>query len=88
METGQANVFGDDLEPATVMLSDEMGDDFSFRKRQQSATAHHISFESSHTTQQHCLTAGVCWKMLSQGAGVLPLVLGVLSIQDLVIHSH
>jgi hypothetical protein len=35
METGQANVFGEDLEPAT---SDEMGDDFRFRKRQQSAT--------------------------------------------------
>jgi hypothetical protein len=80
METGQANVFGDDLEPATV--SDEMGDNFSIRMRQQSATAHHISLESSHTTQQHCLTAGVCWKMLLQGAGVLPLVLGVLSIQD------
>jgi hypothetical protein len=41
METGQANVFGDNLEPATVMLSDEMGDDFSFRKKQQSATATH-----------------------------------------------
>jgi hypothetical protein len=39
METGQAHVFGDDLEPATVMLRDEMGDDFSIRKRQQSATA-------------------------------------------------
>jgi hypothetical protein len=37
METGQANVFGDDLEPATV--NDEMGDNFSIRKRQQSATA-------------------------------------------------
>jgi hypothetical protein len=36
METGQANVFGDDLEPATV--NDEMGDNFSFRKRQHSAT--------------------------------------------------
>jgi hypothetical protein len=59
METGQANVFGIDLEPATMM-----GDDFSIRKRQQSATAAHISLVSSHTTQQPCLTAGVCWKML------------------------
>jgi hypothetical protein len=39
------------------------------------ATATHFSFESSHTTQQHCLTAGVCWKMLSQGAGVLSITI-------------
>jgi hypothetical protein len=32
METGQANVFGDDLEPATVMLSDVMEDNFRFRR--------------------------------------------------------
>jgi hypothetical protein len=48
----------------------------------QSATATHHLVLSSHTTQQPRLTAGVCWKMLSQGAGVLPLVLGVLSVQD------
>jgi dihydroorotate dehydrogenase len=50
-----------------------MGDNFSFRKRQQSATATHniLVYKSSHTMPQPCLTAGVCWKMLSQGAGVL-----------------
>jgi hypothetical protein len=43
--------------------------------RAQEATISHDSptnfIESSHTTQQHCLTAGVCWKMLCKGAGVL-----------------
>jgi hypothetical protein len=42
MDTGQANnEIGEDLEPAT--MSDEMGDNFSFR-RQQSATATHTLF--------------------------------------------
>jgi hypothetical protein len=36
-------------------------------KRQQSATATHHYLESSHTTQQPCLTAGVCWKKLIYG---------------------
>jgi hypothetical protein len=63
LATGQAIVFGEDLEPATV--DDEMGDSFSIK--QQSATATHISSESSNTTQQHRLTAGVCWKKLLHG---------------------
>jgi hypothetical protein len=66
MDTGQANVFGDDLEPATV--SDEMGGSFSLDNNQpQPPTLLVASFESSHTTQQHCLTAGVCWKKLLRG---------------------
>jgi hypothetical protein len=44
--------------------------------RAQEATISHIStpfnfIESSHTTQQHRMPAGVCWRKLPWGAGVL-----------------
>jgi hypothetical protein len=69
--SGEATLEFDEATQQSIE-SPRVGDSFSFRKRQQSATATHISFlVFSHATQQHRLTAGVCWKKLIQGAGVL-----------------
>jgi hypothetical protein len=57
--TGQAIVFGEDLEPATA--SDEMRETVLALDNNQPQPP---TLESSHTTQRPCLTAGVCWKKL------------------------
>jgi hypothetical protein len=54
-------VFGEDLEPATVSMRWETVLALDNNQPQPPA------LESSHTTQQPCLTAGVCWKKLIHG---------------------
>jgi hypothetical protein len=49
-----------------------VGDSFSFKKESTISHSHPpLVLVSSHATQQHRLTTGVCWKELAQGAGVL-----------------
>jgi hypothetical protein len=59
--TGQAQAVKT-FEPAT---SDEMGNSFSLDNNQPQPPT--LARKSSHTPQQHRLTAGVCWKKLLHG---------------------